>query len=398
MAKRKKKVVVAMSGGVDSSLTACLLKEQGLEVIGLTMKLIPDSEADAIQETLQYNESTPAGRSRARAGCCSYLETGDARQVAQKLRIPHYVLDLTKEFEKKVINDFCSQYLKGRTPNPCIRCNQHMKFELLLNKARQLDADYIATGHYAAIEYCADTKKYLLKKGRDKDKDQSYALFTMTQEQLKSTLLPLGGLTKTRVRKLAREAGLCVHDKADSQEICFVTDNDYNRFLKSRYKELIKPGEIIGLDGRVLSRHQGSCFYTIGQRRGLGIAAARPLYVVKINPEENKVVVGEKEDLLNKELTASDVNWIHMGNLKEPLKVKAKIRYNQRESAATVMPVKINSRAETEEKLKIKKTTKKKNTAKHVKVKFHRAQSAITPGQAVVFYDKDVVLGGGWID
>lgn len=396
MGKRKKRAAVAMSGGVDSSLAACLLKDKGFDVIGLTMKLIPEPEPGP--GLYQADDSTPAGRSRSRAGCCSYLDTGDARQAAQKINIPHYVIDLTKNFEKKVIKDFCTQYLLARTPNPCIRCNQYIKFELLLNKARQLEADYIATGHYARIGYCSQNKRYLLQKGRDKDKDQTYALFTMTQEQLKSTLFPLGSLTKTQVRKLAKESGLLVHDKADSQEICFITDNNYKRFLKERYPGRIKPGDIVDLNNKVLGQHEGVSFYTIGQRKGLGVALGKPVYVVGLDVKNNKVILGDKKDLLKKELTAFDLNWISRPGLDSPLKAYAQIRYNHCAAAAMVTPLDVECKTiqGKSEKNKIKKTSLR-GTDK-IKVRFCRAQPAVTPGQAVVFYDKDVVIGGGWIE
>lgn len=369
----KKRVVVAMSGGVDSSLAACLLKSEGFEVIGLTMKLIPIVQAGS---DWRANDATPTGRSLARAGCCSYLDVGDARQVAQKLGLPHYVVDLTKEFETKVIKNFCKQYLAGYTPNPCIRCNQYIKFGLLLKKARQLGADYIATGHYARIEYCPKSRRYLLKKGLDRDNDQSYVLFTMTQEQLRSSLFPLGGLTKQKVRKLAFKFGLPVYAKDESQEICFITDNDYKRFLKVRYEHRIRPGRIVHLDGQVLGRHEGISFYTIGQRKGLGIAAGVPLYVVAINRHKNTIVVAGKKDLLRRELTACQTNWIGLSDLTRPLKLKAKIRYNHRGASAWVSPL----------------------DKRRVRVRFSQAQPAVTPGQAVVFYDGDIVAGGAWIE
>lgn len=362
-----------MSGGVDSSLATCLLKKEGFEVIGLTMKLIPEAETDS---GIVANDFTPAGRSLARAGCCSYLDTKDARQVAQRIGLPHYVIDLTKEFRERVIEYFCREYLRGRTPNPCIRCNQYIKFDLLLNKARQLGADYIATGHYARIEYSPELKRYLLKKGRDKDKDQSYVLFTMTQEQLRATIFPLGELTKQKARRLAKEFNLPVYDKAESQEICFIPDNDYKNFLKRRYKGRMKPGDIVSLDGRLLGRHEGISFYTIGQRKGLGVAAGVPLYVVAINRYQNTIVLGERKHLLKKQLTASQTNWISWPDLKAPVRLKARIRYNHQEVSAWVSPL----------------------ANGQVRVTFRQAQPAVTPGQAVVFYQGDIVAGGGWIE
>jgi len=354
-------VVVAMSGGVDSSVTAAVLKDEGYEVIGVTMQIWPSDHQ--------------AGQADRFEGCCSLAAVEDARWVAHKLHIPYYVLNFRELFARKVIADFCEEYRCGRTPNPCIRCNQHIKFDALLTKARELDADYIATGHYARIEYDEARSRYLLRKGLDVQKDQSYVLYMMKQDQLAHTLMPLGKLTKDKVRQLARELGLKVATKPESQEICFIPDNNYGDFLKDQMPEAVRAGPIIHRDGRVLGQHDGIIFYTIGQRRGLGISTRRPLYVVAIDKSKNTVIVGEEKDLYGDQLIASDVNWVAVERVKRPTRIKAKIRYRHQEADALLTPLDHD----------------------RTHIRFENPQKAITPGQAVVFYDGDLVIGGGTI-
>lgn len=344
-----------MSGGVDSSTAACLLSEQGYEVIGITLKF----------------PSFSANKSK---GCCGIEGIEDARSVAQKLGIPFYVLNYEKEIEDVVIRYFCKEYLAGRTPNPCIVCNERIKFGSLLNKAKSLGAEFVATGHYARIENTSG--RYLLKRGVDGKKEQSYFLFSLSQGQLGSILFPLGEYTKEEVRKIARKFGLKVHDKPGSQEICFLGDTDYRKFLKSRFDEhIFKPGIIVDNKGKILGKHEGVVFYTIGQRKGIG-AQGKPFYVTGIDIKENKLVIGEEKDIYRDEMTAESCNWIAMEKIKDNFEVKAAIRYNHMPDKAMVSPLKNNK----------------------VKVKFEKSQRAITPGQAVVFYRGDLVIGGGWID
>ena len=357
---RRKRVVVAMSGGVDSSIAAALLVELGYEVIGVTMQIWPEME-----EEIELREG----------GCCSVAAVEDARRVANALGIPYYVLNFRENFQEKVIDYFIREYSRGRTPNPCIACNRHVKFETLLRKAMGLGADYIATGHYARIERDPDRGRYLLKKSLDDTKDQTYALYNLTQEQLARTLMPLGDYRKTETRRLARDLGLPVADKPDSQEICFVIDNDYKRFMAEKAPEAVEPGPILDTAGHRLGTHEGIPFYTIGQRKGLGLAAGKPLYVVDIDPERNAVVVGDAGEVWSDHLLAEDLNWISIPSLEGPLEVGAKIRYTAREAPTTVTPA----------------------GGGKVRVDFVEPQRAVTPGQAVVFYRGDEVVGGGTI-
>ena len=357
----RERVVVAMSGGVDSSTAAGLLKKESYQVIGITMQIWSSdriaSEADKL------------------GGCCSLVAVEDARRVAQKLDIPYYVMNFRKVFAEKVITDFCEEYKRGRTPNPCIRCNQYIKFTALLERAEKLGARFIATGHYARIEFDRTRRRHLLKKGIDSKKDQSYVLYAMTQFQLKHTLMPLGNLTKEKVRRMAREWALPVADKSESQEICFIPDDDYGEFLKECLPRTTKPGPILDREGKVLGEHQGILFYTVGQRKGLGMAMGEPVYVVSIDRKKNAIVVGKDSDVYADELVATGINYVDREKLTEPIRVKAKIRYGAREAEAIVTPLDKDK----------------------VQVKFRKPQRAITPGQAVVFYDGDVLVGGGTI-
>lgn len=354
------RVVVGMSGGVDSSVAAALLLEEGYEVIGVTMRIWQCDQEDE-RET----------------ACCSINAVHDARRVAEKLGIPFYVMDFRDEFTDKVISYFTSEYLQGRTPNPCIACNRHIKFEAFLHKARGLGAQYIATGHYAIAGFDENRQRYLLLRGRDKGKDQSYVLYTLTQEQLAHTIFPLGMYTKTQIRRKARELGLPVADKAESQEICFITDNDYKKFLKARVSENeIRPGPFLNSRGEVVGQHQGLPYYTVGQRKGLGLALGYPAYVISLDPVANSVTVGCLEENYRKVLIAKENNFIAVEKLERPLEIEAKIRYGAIPAPALIIP-----RAD-----------------EGVEVRFHEPQRAVTPGQSVVYYQGDVVVGGGIID
>ena len=356
----RKKVLVGMSGGVDSSVTAAVLLEQGFDVIGVTMQIWPDtnSEIRAVE-----------------GGCCSLAAVDDARRVSNKLNIPYYVMNFKGEFQEKVIDYFTQEYLSGRTPNPCIMCNRYIKFESLLNKAVSMDIDYIATGHYAKIEYDEEKGRYLLKKSNDLKKDQTYVLYNMTQYQLSKTLMPLGYYNKNEVRAKARELGLTVAAKPDSQEICFV-DDDYGKFIKEQTGQEIKEGYFKDTKGNILGKHKGIIHYTVGQRKGLGIAFGKPMYVVRIDAVNNEVILGEDTEVYFKGLIAGDLNLISVERLESETRVKAKIRYNAKEVPATVYP----------------------NGEDTVKVIFDEPQRAVTPGQSVVFYDDDIVIGGGTIN
>ncbi|WP_425061184.1 tRNA-specific 2-thiouridylase MnmA [Sporomusa carbonis] len=356
----KPRVVVAMSGGVDSSLTAALLVHQGYDVIGATM---------------QIWEKDQTGNDPDSRGCCSLSAVDDARRVANKLGIPYYVLNFREMFQKTVINYFMAEYSAGRTPNPCIACNRYVKFEGLLNKALALGAQYVATGHYAQIIYDEERQRYILRKGVDPAKDQSYALYHLNQRTLRHFLMPLGSFNKTETRRMAKKLGLSVADKPDSQEICFVPNDDYKAFLKDRIPESLKPGNIVDTAGNIIGKHQGVQLYTIGQRKGLGLAVGKPLYVVALDAERNEVVVGSDEDVFAVELIAGDLNFITIDNLDKPLTVEAKIRYSAPPAPATVIPLENGL----------------------VNVTFTTPQRAITPGQSVVFYHGDIVVGGGII-
>jgi tRNA-specific 2-thiouridylase len=353
------KVLVAMSGGVDSSVAAWLLKQQGYECMGATMRLYE-------------NETVNVCRGNT---CCSLEDVEDARSVARGLGIPYYVFNFTGDFERQVIRRFAAAYEQGRTPNPCIDCNRYLKFDRLYRRARELGCDYIATGHYARIAEDGPSGRWLLKKALDASKDQSYVLYDMTQEQLAHTLLPLGGLTKAEVRAIAEEQGFVNARKHDSQDICFVPDGDYAAFLERYTGKHYPPGDFLNGAGEKLGTHRGIIHYTVGQRKGLGIAADRPLYVRRIDPAANTVTLGENGELFSASLEAEELNLIAVPGLEAPRRVTARVRYHQVEQPALLV--------QTGE-----------DTAR---LTFDVPQRAITPGQAVVFYDGDTVLGGGVI-
>ena len=360
--KNTKKVVIGMSGGVDSSVAAALLKEQGYEVIGLTMRLWDGEEKEG--ECLE-------------SACCSHSAVMDAKYVCYKLGIEHYVMDFRKEFEADVIDYFVSEYKSGRTPNPCIACNKYLKFDAMLKKAELLGADYIATGHYAKIGYDESSKRYLLKRAKSEKKDQTYALYSLTQNQLAKTLMPLGQLeNKEETRLIAERLGLLTAKKPDSMEICFVPDKDYASFINRRTNEEMPCGDFVDTEGNVLGKHKGIIHYTVGQRKGLGMTFGKPMFVVKIDAEKNQVILGEKGSEFSKELFASNLNFIPFETPTEPISVNAKVRYSAKEAPATV--------------------TVKNSVARVI---FDSPQRAVTPGQAVVFYEPDGenVIGGGTI-
>jgi len=353
-----KRVLVGMSGGVDSSTAAARLLEQGFEVIGVTLKLWPQS-CDSRRDDV----------------CCGPQAVADARAVCHKLGIPHYALNESDTFQREVIQNFVSEYRAGRTPNPCIWCNDKLKFGTLLERADAMDAQYVATGHYARIEPSPDGRRWLLKRGMDSRKDQSYFLFSLRQEQLARALMPLGELTKSATREQARALALRTADKQESMEICFVPSNDYGEFLVNSAGMAKHRGEIVDGQGRVLGHHDGIEFFTIGQRKGLKVAASKPLYVVAIDPELNRVTLGDASDLERTTCELEGCNWIAFDNPPEQIEVLAKIRYKHPGAPARV--------------------TARPNGG--AIVQFHDAQRAITPGQACVFYQDDVVVGGGWI-
>lgn len=360
---------VAMSGGVDSSVAAARLQRDGHPIIGFTMQL--------------WNQRRRLGPDAepAPSRCCSLDDVYDARRVAEELGFPFYVVNLEDWFDKSVVRPFVEDYLAGQTPIPCVSCNTKLKFARLVGLARQVGAQRVATGHYARVEYNEATGRFILKKGRDRSKDQSYFLFEMTQNQLERAVFPLGHLTKAEVRKIAQELGLPTADKAESQEICFVPDGDYARFVEryARFElgrsDCGQAGEITTTAGAVLGEHRGLHRYTIGQRRGIGVSSARPLYVVNIDVERNKLVVGGRSELLRNAFTAARVNWVSVPEPAVPLRAGVRVRYRSPESPATITPIENGE----------------------VRVEFDEPQPAITPGQASVFYAGDVLLGGGWI-
>lgn len=357
----QKKVMIGMSGGVDSSVAAAILLQKGYDVIGVTLQI--------------WQESSDSGKKHEDA-CCSLSAVDDARRVANKLGIPYYVLNFKDIFKEKVIDYFTAEYVKGRTPNPCIACNRFVKFEAMLDKATAMGVDYVATGHYARIEFDERTGRYLLRKSATDRKDQTYALYTLTQKQLSHTLMPVGDYHKERIREMAAELRLSVASKPDSQEICFVDDNDYGRFISENTNYKIKPGCFIDIEGNILGKHKGIIHYTVGQRKGLGITFGKPMYVKSVNPETDTVVLADENEIFSSELTASDLNFISIDKLEGEMKVSAKIRYSAKE-----VPAVISLLGDSK-----------------VKVVFDTPVRAVTPGQAVVFYDSDVVVGGGTID
>lgn len=354
----KKKVVVGMSGGVDSSVAAYLLKQQGYDVIGVTMKHWEEDE-DYIERE---------------GGCCSLSATEDARRVADRLGIPFYVLNFKESFKEKVIDYFVQEYIEGKTPNPCIACNKHIKFEDFLRRAKGIGADYIATGHYAKIE--ERNGRYALLRADDDKKDQTYALYNFTQEQLSKTLMPCGEFTKDKIREIAKEIGLAVHNKKDSEEICFIPDNNHGKYILNARPKSVKEGNFVDKQGNVLGRHKGIVYYTIGQRKGLGLALGRPVFVTDINPKTNEVVIGPEEDIFKTDLVAKDVNLISIDKLEGEIEVTSKVRYSAKPADATISPLP-NGR---------------------IKVSFKDKQRAITKGQSVVFYNGNEVVGGGIIE
>jgi len=361
-------IAVAMSGGVDSSTVAGLLRDQG-PIVGLTMQLWNQRRLpEAIVE---------GGSGR----CCSLDDVYDARRVAEHLGVPYYVVNIEKRFEQEVVEPFVRDYVAGRTPIPCTLCNNFIKFDQFLQIARQLGAAWIATGHYARVERDPAGGRWLLRKGRDESKDQSYFLFGLTQEQLACTLFPLGEMRKSEVRQAAARMGLPVAEKRESQEICFVPSGDYAQFVEAYLRERGDPlqarGEIVSTSGEVMGEHAGVHHYTVGQRKGLGVAARQPLYVIALEPEKQKVVVGAAEELLRTSFTAREVNWIAFERQEEAMRVQVKIRHRFAPAPATVAPA---------------------EEAGRVQVQFDSPQRAITPGQAAVFYQQDLVVGGGWIE
>src|ERR1700690_1341478 len=374
-------IAVAMSGGVDSSAVAAMLRAEGHSIIGLTMQL--------------WNQRRLAGHAgmpeSVQARCCSIDDVYDARRVAETLGIPYYVVNHEERFERDVVRPFVEEYLAGRTPIPCSLCNNHLKFDQLLIVARQIGADYVATGHYAQVAFDGQRNRWLLKRPADRSKDQTYFLFGLTQEQLSRTLFPLGGMTKPEVRELARQHGLLIAEKPDSQEICFVPGGDYKRFLEGYLTEQgsapagtsgdmisgeMLAGEMVTTDGKVIGEHAGVHNFTVGQRKGLGIATGSPLYVIQIKNDTRQVVVGKDEELYSRTLLAGRVNLISTAKLIEPMRVTVKIRHKHQPAPAVIESVGPDS----------------------ILVPFDEPQRAITPGQAAVFYEGDVVVGGGWIE
>lgn len=355
-----RKVVVGMSGGVDSSVAAWLLKEQGYDVIGVTMQIWQDEDAE-VQE--------------AEGGCCGLSAVDDARRVAMDLGIPYYVMNFKEEFRKNVMDYFAGEYVEGRTPNPCIACNRHVKWESLLRRSMAIGADYIATGHYAQIDRLPGGR-YSLKISVTAAKDQTYALYNLTQEQLSHTLMPVGSYHKEEIRDMAERLGLPVAHKPDSQEICFIPDHDYASFIEEYTGRELPPGNFVDLDGNVLGRHRGITHYTVGQRKGLNLSMGRPVFVVEIRPETNEVVIGDNQDVFTNVLRCDKLNWMAVDGLHgKSMDVLAKIRYSHKGSPCTIREIGNDM----------------------VECRFHEPVRAVTPGQAVVFYDGDYVAGGGTI-
>lgn len=359
-----------MSGGVDSSTVAAMLRAEGHDVVGLTMQLWN-------QRRLAGQEGMPES---VRGRCCSLNDVYDARRVAETIAIPYYVVNHEERFEREVVRPFVQDYLSGRTPIPCSLCNNHLKFDQLLMVARQIGADTLATGHYARVDFDEERGRWLLKRPADLAKDQTYFLFGLTQEQLSRTIFPLGGLTKPEVRELARKHGLALAEKPDSQEICFVPGGDYKRFLDAYLEEQGEAlpdtsGELVTSSGEVIGQHSGIHNFTVGQRKGLGVATGSPLYVIQIKGDSGQVVVGNSDELYTKTLRARRINLIAVDDVTEPMRVKVKIRHRHEGASARLQ----------------------RSGGDELLVTFDEPQRAVTPGQAAVFYDGDVVVGGGWI-
>lgn len=354
-----KKVVVGMSGGVDSSVAAYLLKEQGYDVIGVTMQIWQDEEEELQEEN---------------GGCCGLSAVEDARRVAAQLDIPYYVMNFKKEFKACVMDYFVNSYLQGKTPNPCIACNRYVKWESLLTRSLAIGADYIATGHYARVEQL-ENGRYAIRRSATLAKDQTYALYNLTQEQLKKTLMPVGEYSKDQIRNIAEKINIQVASKPDSQDICFVPDGDYASFIETYVEQKIPQGNFVTTDGKILGKHKGITHYTVGQRKGLGLALGYPAFVLEIRPETNEVVVGPMEESMTTSLRANQLNFMAIEDITEPIHVFTKIRYNHKGCWCTVEKI-----GEDE-----------------VLCTFDEPQRAVTPGQAVVFYDGEYVLGGGTI-
>ncbi len=356
----KKKVVVGMSGGVDSSVAAYLLKEAGYDVVGVTMQIWQDED----QTTQEEN-----------GGCCGLSAVDDARRVAWDLDIPYYVMNFKQEFKDNVIDYFVDEYVQGKTPNPCIACNRYVKWESLLKRSLDIGAEYIATGHYAQIEQLP-SGRYALKKSATAAKDQTYALYNLTQYQLSHTLMPVGQYTKDEIRAIAQKINLQVASKPDSQEICFIPDHDYARFISENTDKELMPGNFVDLDGNVIGRHKGITHYTVGQRKGLNLSMGHPVFVTAIRPETNEVVIGNSEDVFTKQLRCDKLNWMAIDGLHgKEMQVSAKIRYSHKGAPCTISEAGDGT----------------------VECVFEEPQRAVTPGQAVVFYDGDYVIGGGTI-
>lgn len=361
MSKEKKgTVVVGMSGGVDSSVAAYLLKQQGYDVIGVTMQIWQKEDEGQLEND---------------GGCCGLSAVEDARRVAQLLDIPYYVMNFRKEFQENVIDYFVKEYLEGRTPNPCIACNRYVKWEALLHRSLEIGADYIATGHYARVVQLP-SGRYTIAPSVTMQKDQSYALYNLTQEQLKHTLMPVGFYTKPQIRQIAGEIGLNVANKPDSQEICFVPDNDYAGFIQRETGRSEEPGNFVTKEGKILGQHKGISHYTVGQRKGLNLAMGHPVFVTQIRPETREVVIGEAEDVFTDTLTAHHMNYMALEQFEPGQNMLGKIRYSHQGAPCVVQEC----------------------TKDTVKVRFLEPVRAVTPGQAVVFYDKDMLLGGGIIE